>query len=75
MVTIDKMGLAINALEKKLGSGIVEKMVESYFRWFVHVWKRPVQVLVRRVDQIESSPTPRGRGRHRKTIDEILKEI
>ena len=75
MVAIDKMGLAINALEKKLGSSIVEKMVESYFGWFGHVWRRPVQALVRRVDQMESSPTSRGRGRHRKTIDEILKEI
>ena len=34
---------------------IVEKMVESRFRWFGHMWRRPIEALVRRVDQMEGS--------------------
>ena len=34
---------------------IVEKMVESRLRWFGHVWRRPIEALVRRVDQMEGS--------------------
>ena len=28
---------------------IIEKMAESHFRWFGYVWKRLVEVVVRRV--------------------------
>ncbi|KAF1869372.1 hypothetical protein Lal_00018467 [Lupinus albus] len=51
-----------------------EKMVASRLRWFGHVWRRPIEASVRRVEQMEASPTPRGRGRPRKTISEMIKK-
>jgi hypothetical protein len=42
---------------------IVEKMVETGLKWFGHVERRPVDVLVRRVDQMEDSQIIRGRSR------------
>jgi hypothetical protein len=43
-------------------------MVENRLRWFGHVERRPVDAVVRRVDQMEESQIKRGRGRPRKTI-------
>ena len=40
---------------------IVEKLVENRLRWFWHVERRPVDVVVRRVDQMEESRVKRGR--------------
>jgi len=34
---------------------IVKKLVENRLRWFRHVERRPVDVVVRRVDQREES--------------------
>ena len=53
---------------------IVEKMVENRLRWFGHVERRPVDAVVRRVDQMEESQIKRGRGRPRKTIRETIKK-
>ncbi|KAM7490942.1 hypothetical protein LguiA_033863 [Lonicera macranthoides] len=53
---------------------ITEKMVESRLRWFGHVWRRPVDAMVRRVDHMEGSLVVRGRGRPRKTIGETIKK-
>ena len=53
---------------------IMEKMVENRLRWFGHVERRPVDSVVRRVDQMERSQTTRGRGRPRKTIREVIKK-
>ncbi|KAM7467464.1 hypothetical protein LguiB_015026 [Lonicera macranthoides] len=53
---------------------ITEKMVESRLRWFGHVWRRPVDAVVRRVDHMEGSLVVRGRGRPRKTIGETIKK-
>ena len=53
---------------------IVEKMVETGLRWFGHAERRPVDVLVRRVDQMEDSQITRGRSRPRKTIRETIKK-
>ena len=49
---------------------IVEKMVENRLRWFGHVERRPVDVdvVVRRVDQMEESQIEGGRARPRKAI-------
>ena len=61
-------------IKEKVGvAPIVEKMVESRLRWFGHVWRRPAETLVRRVDQRENSPIIRGRGRLKKTISETIK--
>lgn len=45
---------------------IVENMVEYCIRWFGHVWRRHIETLVRRVDQMKPSPIVRGRERLRK---------
>ncbi|KAF1868925.1 hypothetical protein Lal_00048204 [Lupinus albus] len=44
------------------------------FRWFGHVWGRPIEAPIRRVDQMEANPIPGGRGRLRKTIREMIKK-
>ncbi|KAL5147491.1 hypothetical protein HKD37_06G017172 [Glycine soja] len=43
-------------------------------RWFGHVERRPVDSVVRRVDQMERRQTIRGRGRPKKTIREVIKK-
>jgi hypothetical protein len=53
---------------------IVEKLVENRLRWFGHVERRPVDAVVRRVDQMEESQVKRGRGRHKKTIRETIRK-
>ena len=53
---------------------IVEKLVENRLRWFGHVERRPVDAVVRRVDQMEESHVKRGRGRPRKTIRETIRK-
>ncbi|KAL5143855.1 SPX domain-containing membrane protein [Glycine soja] len=66
------------AIRERVGvAPIVEKMVEIRLRWFGHVERRPVDSVVRRVDQMERRQTIRGRGRPKKTIreDPILDSI
>ena len=46
----------------------VENIVENWLRWFDHVERRPIDCVVRRVDQMEDTQILRGRGRPRKTI-------
>ncbi|RZC13746.1 DExH-box ATP-dependent RNA helicase DExH10 [Glycine soja] len=63
------------AIRERVGvAPIVEKMVENRFRWFGHVERRPVDSVVRRVDQMERRQTIRGRGRPKKTIREVIKK-
>lgn len=46
----------MNALDRKLRQHLWWKKMEEYrFRWFGHVWKRPIEALVKRVDQMECS--------------------
>lgn len=49
--------------EKAEIAPIVEKMVESYLRWFRHLWRTYVEVQIRRVDQIEGRLILRDRRR------------
>jgi hypothetical protein len=49
-------------------------MVETRLKWFVHVERRHMDYVVRRVDEMEMSQITRGRGRHRKTIRETIKK-
>ena len=51
----------------------MKKMVKFCHTWFGHVWRVPVEALVWKVDQMESSLIVRGRGRPRKTIGETIK--
>lgn len=32
-------------------AGITEKLMENHFRWFGHVQRKPIEALVKRVDQ------------------------
>ena len=43
-------------------------MVETMLRWFWHVNRRPLDYVVRKVDQMESSQITRDKGRPKKTI-------
>jgi len=45
-------------------------MVETMLRWFGHVERRHVDLIVRRVGQMKDSHITRGIGRPRKTITE-----
>jgi hypothetical protein len=58
MITLDRVRVA----------PIEEKMVEARLRSFGHVERRPVDFIVRRVDQMEGSQITSGRGRPRKTM-------
>jgi len=49
-------------------------MLENRIRWFGHVERRPLDVVVRRVDQMEVSQIRRGSGRPRKTIRETIRK-
>ncbi|KAH1202990.1 RNA-directed DNA polymerase from mobile element jockey [Glycine max] len=63
------------AIRERVGvAPIVEKMVENRLRWFGHVERRPVDSVMRRVDQMERRQTIRGRGRPKKTIREVIKK-
>jgi hypothetical protein len=52
---------------------IVYKLVENKLRLFEHVERRPVDAVVRRVDQMEESQVNSGRGRRRKAIRETIR--
>ena len=49
-------------------------MVENRLRWFGHVERRPLNAVVRRVDQMEESHVKRGRGKPKKTIRETIRK-
>jgi len=55
---------------------IVEKMVEMETRlsWFGHIERKPVDFVVRRVDQMEDGQITTDIGRPRKTIRETIKK-
>lgn len=51
-------------IREKVGvTSIEEKMLESYLRWFGYVGRRPIEALVRRVDQMKDNPIIKGRER------------
>jgi hypothetical protein len=54
--------------ERVRAAPILEKMGKTRIWWFVLVERRFVDVVVRRVDQMEDNQITRGRGRLRKTI-------
>ena len=53
-------------------TSIAEKMVESRLRWFGHVQRRELDEPVRTVDQMVWSPYKRGRGRPKRTLNDII---
>jgi hypothetical protein len=65
MKILERFGIAL----------IVEKMIETRLKWFMHVDRSHVDVVVRRVDQMEGRQITRGRGRPRKTRETIKKDL
>jgi len=64
-----------DTIKERVGvAPIVEKLVENRLRWFGHVERRPIDAVVRRVDQMEESQVKRGRRRPMKTIKETIKK-
>ena len=53
---------------------IEEKMRESRLRWFGHVKRRSVAAPVRRCEMIDLSSSKKGRGRPKKSLDEVIRE-
>lgn len=53
----------------------VEKIIETRLRWFWHMWRRPIESLVRGVNRMEGIPITRGRGRPRKIKAKLLRRI
>jgi hypothetical protein len=50
VVRLDNIGLEMTTLERVGVAAIVEKMVETRLRWFLHVEKIDVDSLVRTVE-------------------------
>lgn len=48
---------------------IVEKMIEAWLRWFRYVWRRPIGTPIRRVNQMDDSPSFTGEVRARQIIN------
>ena len=53
---------------------IEEKMRESRLRWFGHVKRRSVAAPVQRYEMIVPPGGKRGRGRPKKSLEEVVKE-
>jgi len=61
-----------NIIEIVRVTTIVQNIVENMLRWFVHVERKRVDYVVRRVDQIEDKKITRGIRRPRKIITKII---
>ena len=53
---------------------IEDKMRETIFRWFGHVKRRMVDAPVKRCKMIDITGGKRGRGRPKKSLDEVNRE-
>ena len=53
---------------------IEDKMRETRLRWFGHVKRRGVDARVRRCETIDIPEGKRGRGRPKKSLDEMIRE-
>lgn len=53
---------------------IVKKRIDSQLRWFGHGWRRHVDFVIWRVNQMKGSPIARCRGRPQKTIEKLLRK-
>ena len=54
---------------------ISKKMAENRLRWYGHVQRRELDEPVRRVDQIVEDPYIRKRGRPKRLLMKLFKEI
>ena len=53
---------------------IEDKMRESRLKWFDHMKRRSVAALVRRCKMIDIPGSKRGRGKPKKSLDEVIRE-
>ena len=53
---------------------IEDKMRENRLRWFGHMKRSSVDALVRRCERINIPRDKRGRGRPKKSLDEVIRE-
>ena len=54
---------------------IDNKLKENRLRWYGHVCRRPIDMVVRRSDMIIGSDDTRERGRPKLTLDAVVKRI
>lgn len=60
MIILDKVRLKMTLIEKMSRmTPIIENMVENKLRWFEHLEKKPIDYVVRIVDEIERNQTTR----------------
>ena len=55
-------------------ASIKDKMREIRLRWFNHVKRRSMDAPVRRCERINIHESKRGRGRPKKSLDEVIRE-
>ena len=53
-------------------TSIAKNMVEIRLRWFGHVQRRELNEPVRIIDQMGWGPYKRGRGRPKRTLNDII---
>jgi len=53
---------------------VEEKMMESRLQWFDHVKRRSMTAPMRRCELIDLSGGKRGRGRPKKSLDEVIRD-
>jgi hypothetical protein len=53
---------------------IEEKLRENRLRWFGHVYRRPADAVVKRVDRLALGRNAQGRGRPKLTLDAVVRK-
>src|SRR5450432_2740227 len=62
-------------IRKWVGVAPIEgKLRENRLRWFGHVYRRPEDAVVKRVDRLALSSNARGRGRPKLTLDVVIRK-
>ena len=51
-----------------------DKMREIRFRWFCHMKRRSMDALIRKYERINIPKSKRGRGRPKKSMEEVIRE-
>ena len=58
-----------------VGIAPIEEMLrENRLRWFGHVYRRPADAVVKRVDRIALGRNTQGRGRPKLTLDAVVRK-
>ena len=64
-----------DCIKEKVGvAPIKKKMTEMILRWFKHVQRRSLRILIRKVDQIIFNSMKRGRGIPKRILGEVIKK-